>query len=98
MINTNTIKQRIDQDRELNRLDDTSGDINPYRELIVDTVLLQMEQWIRFSNILSYIQYDRHLKNFYSFNIEAMNKERCKRRSDIEEEKPSTRIRFWRHA
>ena len=36
IININTIKQEIDQDRELNRLDDTSGDINPYRELIVN--------------------------------------------------------------
>ena len=32
IININTLKQEIDQDEELNRLDDTSGDINPYRE------------------------------------------------------------------
>ena len=49
IINTNTLKQEIDQDQELNRLDDTSRDINPYRELIVnnaekvETVLSQME-------------------------------------------------------
>ena len=49
--NISTMKQEIDQDWELNRLDDTSGDINPYRELIVnnvektDTILSQMEQW-----------------------------------------------------
>ena len=35
IININTIKQEIDQDRELNRLDDTNGDINHNRELIV---------------------------------------------------------------
>ena len=50
IINRSTIKQDIDQDQELKRLDDTSGDINPYRELIVnnaekvDTILSQMEQ------------------------------------------------------
>ena len=36
VINIGTIKQEIDQDQELNRLDDTSGDINPYRELVVN--------------------------------------------------------------
>ena len=33
IINISTLKQEINQDRELNRLDDTSADINPYREL-----------------------------------------------------------------
>ena len=36
IINISSIKQEIDQDWELNRLDDTSGDINPYRQLIVN--------------------------------------------------------------
>ena len=42
------LKQEIDQDQELNRLYDTSWDVNPYRELIVnnaekvDTILSQM--------------------------------------------------------
>ena len=31
IIDINTIKQEIDQDQELKWLDDTSGDINPYR-------------------------------------------------------------------
>ena len=51
IININTLKQEIDQDQELNRLDGTSGDINPYRELIVnnaekvETVLSQMKMF-----------------------------------------------------
>ena len=36
IINISTIKQEINQDQELNRLDDTSGDSNPYRELLVN--------------------------------------------------------------
>ena len=36
IINISTMKQGIDQDLELNRLDDTSRDINPYREQIVN--------------------------------------------------------------
>ena len=83
--NISTMKQEIDQDQELNRLDDTSRDINPYRELIVNnaektyTILSQMEQWSILSNIVNYIQYDRHPKNFYNLNIRIMNKEKHKR-------------------
>ena len=43
-----------------------------------------MEWWLILSNVVNYVQYDRHPKNFYSFNIKTMNKERCKK-SDIEE-------------
>ena len=32
VINISTLKQEIDQDQKLNKLDDRSGDINPYRE------------------------------------------------------------------
>ena len=74
------IKQGIDQDQELNRLDDTSGDINPYRELKVnnaeklDTTLSQMEQWSILSNVVNYIQYNGHPKTFYNLNIKAVHK------------------------
>ena len=53
-------------EQDLNRLDDTCGDINPYCEIIVnnaekhDTILLQMEQWSILSNMVNYIQYDRN--------------------------------------
>ena len=36
IININILKQEIEQDQELNKLDDTSRDINPYRELIAN--------------------------------------------------------------
>ena len=35
IININTLKQEIEQDWELSKLDNTSGDVNPYREVIV---------------------------------------------------------------
>ena len=82
IININTLKQEIEQDRELNRLDDTSGDINPYRELIVnnaekiETVLSQMGQWSILSKVVNYIQYDKHPKNFHNLNIRTVNKEK----------------------
>ena len=36
VINKNTMKEEIDPDIELNKIDENSGDENPYRELIVD--------------------------------------------------------------
>ena len=35
MINTDTIEQAIEQERQLDKMDDTSGETNPYKELIV---------------------------------------------------------------
>ena len=68
IINTDMLCQEIEQERQLNRIDDTSGETNPYKELIVYNVemikplLTQMEQWSILSNTLNYIQYDRHPK------------------------------------
>ena len=65
-------------------MDDMSRDMNPYRELIVnnvkkvETVLSQMEQWSILSNVINYIQYDKHPKNYHSLNISTVNKKREK--------------------
>ena len=45
-----------------------------------------MEQWSILSNVVNYIQYDRHPKNFYNLNIRAVNRENHRRKSNIEEE------------
>ena len=56
------------RERELSRKDDTSREINPYKELIVNNaekiepILTQMEQWSVLSNTLNYFQYNRHPK------------------------------------
>ena len=58
LINKNTMKEEIDPDVELDKVDNNSGDENPYRELIVNNVgkiesmLFQMEQWSILSNVL----------------------------------------------
>ena len=36
MINTDTIKQEIEQEKQLSKIDDTNGETNPYKELIVN--------------------------------------------------------------
>ena len=92
MINTNTLKQEIEHEWELSKLDDTSRDINPYRELKVNnagkvkTVLSQMEPWSILSNVTYSVQHDKHPKNFHNLNISAVNKVNSKRNSNIKEE------------
>ena len=50
VINTETLQQELEHERQLNRIDDTNGETNPYKELIVnnaekiDLLLVQMEQ------------------------------------------------------
>ena len=45
-----------------------------------------MEQWSVLNNVVNFIQYDRHPKNFHNLNISAVNKEKYKSNSSIEEE------------
>ena len=60
MINMDTIQQEIEQEKQLGRIDDTSRETNPYKELIVkntekiEPLMTQMEQWSNLSNILNY--------------------------------------------
>ena len=62
--------QEINQNIELDKMDNTSGDKYMYRELIVkvagkiETTLSQMEQWSIVSIEINYVQYDKHLKNY----------------------------------
>ena len=56
IINTETLQQEIEQERELNRMDGTNKEINPYRELmankaeLIEPILTQMEQLSIMSN------------------------------------------------
>ena len=49
-INTETVQQEIEQEKQLNRIDDGNGEVNPYREPIVNNAektefpMTQMEQ------------------------------------------------------
>ena len=90
VINTETLQQELEHKRQLNMIDDTSREINPYKELVVNNVekieplLAQMEQWSILSNTLNYIQYDRHPKNHHSLGTSTVNK--GKNNLDMKEE------------
>ena len=76
-------------------MDDTSGNENLYREIIVnnagkiETTLSQMEQWSILSNIINYVQYDKHPKNFHSMSVRPINKVKNKIKSRKDEKKRS---------
>ena len=97
MINVNTIQQEIEQE-QLSKIDDMSGEINPYRELIVknaekiEPLMTQMEQWSILSNVLNYIQHDRHHTMNHSLSIRAVNK--YKNNPETKEGKEFTELDF----
>ena len=90
MINTDTVQQLIEQKKQLNRIDDDNGEINPYRELIVNNAekieppMTQMEQWSILSNILNYVQHSKFNSMNHSLNVKVVN--RYKVRLDMERE------------
>ena len=98
MINTETLQQELEHERQLNKIDDTSEDTNPYKELIVNNtekiepLLAQMEQLSILSNMLNYIQYDTHPKNFHNLGISTVNI--SKKHSDVKEEKDMMEVHF----
>ena len=53
-----------------------------------------MEQWLILSNKVNYIHYDRHPRNFYNLNIRAVNKEKHKRKCNIEEDRQMLELDF----
>ena len=62
-INADMVQQEVEQEKQLNKLDDDSGEENPYRELVINNAekievqKTQMEQWSILSNKLNYIQH-----------------------------------------
>ena len=98
IVNTETLQQDLELERQLNRIDDTNVETNPYKELKVniaekiEPLLAQMEQWFILSNMLNYIQYDRHPKNHHSLGISTVNKYRSN--LDIKEERDLIELDF----
>ena len=58
--------REMEQEEQLNKIDDVSGETNPYRKLIVNNaekiepLMTQMQQWSILSNVLNYVQHDKN--------------------------------------
>ena len=65
IINEDTVKHEIEQEKRLSQMDDDSGEVNPYRKLVVNNAektemqKSQMEQWSILSNLLNYVQHSK---------------------------------------
>ena len=91
MINTDTIEQEMEQEKQLSNIDDTNGETNPYQELIVnnaekiDPLMTQMEQWSIMSNVINYVQHSRFHLMKHTLDIKAVNKYKHKPSTDDRE-------------
>ena len=83
-INADTIQQEIEQEKQLNRMDNRNGEVNPYRELIVNNAekteppMTQMEQWSILSNVLNYVQHSKFNSMNRMLNIKPVNRYKIK--------------------
>ena len=81
----------VDQERQLDKIDDTIGEINPYKELIVNNaekiepLMTQMEQWSILSNILNYVQHSRLNSMNHKLDIKAVHKYKYRPHKDSRE-------------
>ena len=78
------VLQEIEQEKQLNRMDDRNGEINPYKELIVNDVekteppMTQMKQWSILSNVLNYVQHSRFNSMNHSLSVRPVNRYKLK--------------------
>ena len=85
------LEQEIEQERQLDKMDDTSGETNPYKELIINNaekiepLMTQMEQWSILSNILNYVQHSRLKSMNHTLDIKAVDKYTCRPSKDSRE-------------
>ena len=84
MINIDTVKHGIEQEKQLSQMDDDNGEVNPYRELVVNNAekiemqKTQMEQWLILSNLSIYVQHSKFNSMSHSLNIKPVNRYKVK--------------------
>ena len=91
IINTDVIEQEIEQGRQLDKMDDTSGETNPYKGIIINNaekiepLMTQMEQWSILSNVLNYVQHSRLHSMNHTLDIKAVDKYKYRSNTDNRE-------------
>ena len=80
IINVDTVKHEIEQEKQLSRMDDDSGEVNMYGEFVannaekIEMQKNQMEQWSILSNLLNYVQHSKFNSMSHSLNIKPVNR------------------------
>ena len=78
------IQQEIKQEKQLNRMDDRNGEINPYRELIIKqcrknrTTSDSDGAVVNLSNVLNYVQHSKFNSMNHTLSVRPINRYRVK--------------------
>ena len=78
VVNVETIKHGIEDDRLNKDNIDNEEEVNPYQNIIINefdrknTIASQMEQWPILSNIFNYVQDDRNPRDFCNLDIKVI--------------------------
>ena len=78
IINVDTVKHEVEQEKQLNSMDDESREVNPYRELVVNNAektemqKTQMEQWSILSYLFNYVQHSKFNSMSHSLSIKPV--------------------------
>ena len=90
IINVDTVEHEIEQEKQLSQMDDDSGELNPYRELVINNAekiemqKTQMEQWSILSNLLNYVQHSKFNSMSHSLNIKPVKRYKVKSNEENE--------------
>ena len=100
IVNIDTNKQEIETDKLDNNNNLEEDKINPYHEIITNkvekenTITSQMEQWSILSNIINYVQCDRHSTNVYDLDIKSVDQKSHRKLYGKEEERQILELDF----
>ena len=78
------VKHEIEQEKQLSQMDDDSGEVNPYRKLVVNNaekIEMQKPRWNSgqlLSNSLNYVQHSKFNSISHSLNIKPVNRYQMK--------------------
>ena len=80
IINANMMEHEIEQEKQLSQMDDDSGEVNPYRELVVNNRNAENPDGtvVNMSNSLNYVQHSKFNSMSHSLNIKPVNRHKMK--------------------
>ena len=85
------IEQEMEQEKQLDKIDDTSRETNADKEHIannaekIEPLMTQMEQWSILSNVLNYVQHNRLNSMNHMLDIKAADKYKYRPNNDNRE-------------
>ena len=89
-INTDVVQQEIEQEKQLSKMDGDNGEVNPYRELVVNNaekvemLRTKMERWSILSNLLNYVQHSKFNSMNHSLSVKPVNRYKTKSNEERE--------------